>query len=113
MKRTLFFTAVRVKATDDLTGGDEIYILVGTTRINIPGKHDASDDWVALDNSYLDFTVELSPQVTFFTVYESDHSGDDLIGQISIPEGDGSFEQEVSNGDAVYEIAFTLATKIP
>lgn len=110
MSRKLTITAIRVRATDDITGGDRIYILAGEARIDLPGTFEKSDEWIHFNES-LSNLAELAPDVGVFSVYESDITGDDLIGQISLPpDGYGEFTETVSNGVAIYEIAFAIVS---
>lgn len=110
MSRNLLFTGIRVRSTDDLTGDDSIFVQIGEVRVELGSGFEQSERWYYFPESP-GYLVEIQPGVLLFSVYESDAvSADDLVGQISIPEGDGEFTQQVSNGDASYEIAFSIFT---
>lgn len=102
------FTGIRVQSTDDLTGDDSIFIQIGGVRIELGSGFEQCEEWYRFPESP-NYLVEITPEVLFFSVYESDAvTADDLVGQVSIPEGEGEFTQQVSNGVASYEIAFSV-----
>jgi hypothetical protein len=93
-------------ATDDFTGSDDLFGVIGEDRFFI-GQFEAG--------SSLDVGVEASiaPGVTELTIIEEDLTGDDTLIAIDLTQ-DMNVERTVGvlTGDARYDISFTVISAL-